>query len=407
MTQSRAIEVLIGGSNVFLTGSPGSGKTYVLNKFIKELNRVGRKVAITATTGIAATHISGVTIHSWLGFKPGSMSYFDIEKLTKNKELIDKYQSTEVLIIDEVSMMNAMFLDQINIICQKLRRNSKSFGGLQIVLVGDLFQLPPVGLGGGNIEYIFKSSSWSVAQLKICYLTEQHRQSSGDELNTILESIRRGGVSSQEVALLKSRTKSLGGNNVISLLPHNKDVDKVNNLRLKNLNSSTNYYKMPSAIKVGMIRDFNSNISRELRLKIGARVMFIVNNSISGYVNGTIAEIKDFVDGLPLVKFLNSNGEYLLVSPYSWYSNELTISQIPLKLAWSVTIHKCQGMSLDEAYIDLSKSFTKGMGYVALSRLKSINGLHLGGLNKMALLVDRDVIDFDKDLKKASSLLSG
>lgn len=410
MTQQEALDILKLGHNVYLTGSAGSGKTFLLNKYINYLKNSGVETGITASTGIAATHMNGMTIHSWsgIGIKE-KLTDNDLAKILKKRRLARRFEKTKVLIIDEVSMLHSFQLDMVDKVCKLFKQHDKPFGGMQIVLCGDFFQLPPVGRGGKEIKFINQSDIWKKMDLKVCYLSEQHRQKSG-ELENILNDLRSNKVGEQTFAPLRKRYKRnvAGADNPTKLYTHNVDVDFINNQELGKLSRKENVYQMSSsgAKKLVDVLKKNCLAPEALRLKKGANVMFIKNNFELGYVNGTLGTIIGFESsGAPIVKTFKGNR--IVASPESWVIEEdgkerAKIMQIPLRLAWAITVHKSQGMTLDAAEIDLSKSFVEGMGYVALSRLRSLGGLKLMGLNELALKVKEEALKLDRWLKKRS-----
>jgi ATP-dependent DNA helicase PIF1 len=410
MKQVQALKVLKSGRNVFLTGSPGSGKTYVLNKFVAQTKANGKKVAVTATTGIAATHLSGTTIHSWSGIGiSGSIEELDLKKLKANSNLVKRYKTTDILVIDEVSMLDGKRLDLISGLAKLFRKSDLPFGGLQVVLVGDLFQLPPVSRGRGDFDFVYKAECWDYLDLAVCYLSEQHRQKEDDGYNQILEGIRIGKLSPNQITALKNRKITpLEEQSLTKLYAHNYDVDQMNESKLKSLPSEEMVYEMNTS---GLAHDTKRLIStilapERLALKIDCEVMFVVNNQKLGFYNGTRGRVTDFSNGSPVVRL--SDGKYIEVRMHDWHieiNNEIiaTASQLPLRLAWAITIHKSQGMSLEAAEVDLSHAFTPGMGYVALSRLQSLNGLYLKDMNKLALVVNRDILEKDKDFRNMSA----
>lgn len=413
MTQQEALDILKLGYNVYLTGPPGSGKTFLLNKYIAYLKKNQRRVAVTASTGIAATHMDGITIHSWsgLGIKE-KLTDQDIKKLLKKSYLRKKFKDTNVLIIDEISMLHAFQFDIVNCICQAFKNSFKPFGGMQVVCSGDFFQLPPVQKQG-KPKFVIGSEIWPRMNMKICYLEEQHRQKD-NELPILLSHIRNNNLQESRRILLNKEDQEESFSFVpVRLYTHNMDVDAVNNYELSKIAGKEVVYRMESS--------GNENITAALRktclaperlaLKPGAKVMFVKNNFDSGYVNGTLGKIIGFNDdGLPVVETFQ--GKCIEVTPASWIVEEddmikAEISQFPLRLAWAITIHKSQGMNLDAAEIDLSKSFLEGMGYVALSRLTALSGLRLKGLNDLALLVNEDIVELDKTLKHSSREAAG
>lgn len=177
MTQSDALTILKTGANVFLTGAPGAGKTYVLNQYTQYLKEHDISVAITASTGIAATHIGGVTIHSWSGIGARQkITDYEVDDLESKKYLWRRYEQTKVLIIDEISMLSGDVFDSVNKICKSFRRNNLPFGGMQVVVVGDFFQLPPISKKGEETKFAFESASWRELNPLVTYITEQHRE---------------------------------------------------------------------------------------------------------------------------------------------------------------------------------------------------------------------------------------
>jgi ATP-dependent DNA helicase PIF1 len=414
MRQRQALRVMLEGASVFLTGPPGAGKTYVLNEFIKRAQRQGKVLAVTASTGIASTHIGGTTIHSWsgLGIKD-SLSDWDRDRLEQTDRLVKRYNSVDVLIIDEISMLHGKRLDMVNEVCKLLRRNPKPFGGLQVILVGDLFQLPPINRGGELVDFAHTSAAWQELAPHICYLTEQHRQQD-DGLLDLLNAMRKGTVDEFHEELLRERMNIEPDEDeaVTRLYTHNVDVETINQKHLSELDSEVKRFTMETKGAAPKIEQLIKSVlaPQELELKKGAEVMFVANNYGAGFVNGSRGKVAGFKDGEPMVELL-SNGRIIKVEPNSWALEEdgkkrAEVSQLPLRLAWAITIHKSQGMSLDSAEIDLSRSFTPGMGYVALSRVRSLEGVYLKGINNLALAMHPQIFTFDERLRDASDHLA-
>lgn len=414
MKQAQALAVMLAGNSVFLTGPPGSGKTYVLNEYVRRAKKTGRRVAVTASTGIAATHINGTTIHSWSGLGiRDELSKSDRQWLKGNDRLLKRYMRTDVLVIDEVSMLHGKRLDMVNEACKLLRESSEPFGGLQVILVGDLFQLPPVNRTGETADFAHNSQAWAELSPKICYLNEQHRQQGGGLLD-VLEAMRSGELDESHGEILTGRLNQQPEDEmpVTRLYAHNVDVEAINMRHLTALNSDSKTYAMMTNGSKAKVEQLTRSVlaPEVLELKQGAEVMFVANNFGLGFVNGSRGRVIGFRDGLPLVKVL-SGQKIIKVEPHSWTLQEdgkkrAEAIQLPLRLAWAITIHKSQGMSLDGAEIDLSKSFTPGMGYVALSRIRSLDGLFLLGLNTMAMQMHPEIFEFDADLKQASAILA-
>ena len=240
MKQKEALEILKEGHNVLLTGPAGSGKTFLLNKYIDYLKNKEIGVAVTASTGIAATHLGGRTIHSWAGIGiKDHLSPGEIRALTKRAYLRKQFEKTSVLIIDEVSMLDANRLDMINSVCQAFKRNSLPFGGIQIVMSGDFFQLPPISSGQDEINFVYKSEIWLEMGLRVCYLEEQHRQDDR-KMSTILKNLRQGEVGDETVDLLRGRLNQRPKIKLkpVKLFTHNIDVDLINNTELAKINAA-------------------------------------------------------------------------------------------------------------------------------------------------------------------------
>jgi len=412
MTHNQALKILKLGHNVLLTGPAGSGKTFLLNQFIHHLKRSDASVGITASTGIAATHLGGTTIHSWAGFGiKDRASEMELRELLRRPPLRRRLRSADVLIIDEISMLHAGQLDMADRILRLAREANLPFGGIQVVLCGDFFQLPPVS-GGGASEATgaYGSKVWPELNLQVCYLEEQHRQDD-PELLKILEGIRCNCVSDRSLEILKKRMEAElnAGFEPVKLYTHNFAVDDYNQKRLDEIDKKSHFYEMKAHGKKNLSDALKRGcLAPELlELKKGASVMFVKNNFEAGYVNGTVGEVIDFdEENFPIVE--TTAGDHLVVTPVTWVIEDQNviqaqISQLPLRLAWAVTVHKSQGMSLDAAEIDLSRSFVPGMGYVALSRVRALSGLKLLGLNAMALQVDPRIVELDRELKDLSA----
>lgn len=414
MLQSTALGLLKSGQNVFLTGSAGTGKTYVLNQYIAYLREQGVPVAITASTGIAATHLGGQTIHSWSGLGIAEeVTENHIEKLLKKKPVRQRIERTKVLIIDEISMLSLTHLHCIDQILRCVRRQDHPFGGLQVILCGDFFQLPPVSTERepSYQRLAFMAPVWVELDLQVCYLTEQFR-TGDDDLIRLLNDIRTGEVSDINQDLLVEKltdSQEKNAEGIIRLFTHNADVENENQEHLEKLDGFSYDYYSSSRGSTTVIDSLRKSVLAPdtLSLKKGAQVMFVKNNPDLGYMNGTLGTVVDISsDEWPIVTTLDSTT--YTVKPETWQvldeMGELrgSYSQLPLRLAWAITIHKSQGMSLDAAVIDLSKTFETGQGYVALSRVRSWEGLILKGANQKALSMDELVMRADQRFQELS-----
>ena len=414
MTQEQALKIMKTGVNIYLTGSAGSGKTYLLNQYISYLDSHDISVAVTASTGIAATHMNGMTIHGWSGI--GVRNFIgerELETLEEKKYLWKRFEKARVLIIDEVSMLHGFQLDMIDKVCKRFKRNGKPFGGLQVILSGDFFQLPPVekskNINSTKSSMVYESEAWKILNPAICYLTEQHRQED-DILTEILNTIRENKLTEKHYEYLdKCIDRELSGMKATKLYTHNINVDSENEEELSQIDGNEVSYSMTTKgheVIVDILK--KSCLAYDnLRLKIGAEVMCIKNNFDKGYVNGSRGKVVGFdADSTyPIVELYN--GSRVTIAPEVWAIEEdgkikASLTQIPLRLAWAITIHKSQGMSLDNAEIDLRSTFTYGMGYVALSRVRKLSGISLVGFSKESLLVDPRILELDLDLKNES-----
>ena len=425
MTQEQALKIMKTGVNIYLTGSAGSGKTYLLNQYISYLENHDIAVAVTASTGIAATHMNGMTIHGWSGIGVKNiMGEKELEQLEEKKYLWKRFDKARVLIIDEVSMLHGFQLDMIEKVCKRFKRSSKPFGGLQVILSGDFFQLPPVEKIKKNTEeldygeaketqfksgMVYESEAWKILNPAICYLSEQHRQED-DILTEILNNVRANKLEERHYEELdKCIDRNLSGIKATKLYTHNINVDNENELELSQIEGKEMIFQMTSKghdIIVDILKK-SCLAYEQLKLKVGAEVMCIKNNFDKGYVNGSRGKIIGFENNTnyPIVSLYNGN--QVTITPELWAIEEdgrekASITQFPLRLAWAITIHKSQGMSLDNAEIDLRKTFTYGMGYVALSRVRTLSGIRLVGFTKESLLVNPVILELDQELKNES-----
>ncbi|MFC2073482.1 AAA family ATPase [Campylobacterota bacterium] len=416
MKQNTALDILKSGKNVFITGSAGTGKTYLLSLYTQYLKERRIYPTIVAPTGIAASHLGGQTIHSFfaLGIRD-SIDEGYVEFLLDKKYLKTRFSKLKLLIIDEVSMISPEIFSSMDLILRAFKGTDAPFGGVQVVISGDFFQLPPVSKVAKEKRFAWQSPAWKALDLHTCYLEEKFRQDD-DRLIQVLDDIRSGEISSSSEALLESRhEKELTSHfNPTKLYTHNVDVDRINLDELAKLEGEPKLfvYEFKGSEK-NIEKIFKSSLVLEkLALKKGAVVIFIKNNTEAGYVNGTTGTVQSFspIDNMPIV--ITTEGKKIKLEPEDWsLENDsgkvtATVSQVPLRLAWAITIHKSQGMTLDAAEIDLSKTFETGQGYVALSRIKNIEGLRLMGLNPMALRVDPLILHIDDRIKLASKKAS-
>jgi ATP-dependent exoDNAse (exonuclease V) alpha subunit len=412
--QERAIDYIQTGRNVLLTGPAGSGKTYILNACIRALQAAGKKVAITASTGIAATHLGGVTIHSWSGIGLADTATPELLAVLKEKKYLQtRFAGTDVLILDEISMFDAGRLDAVDTVLRTIRGSSAPFGGIQVVLSGDFFQLPPITRDKAPVQFAFEAEVWKkMPDLAVCYLDQVFRQTNHDPLLSILQEIRSGELSDDAIEQLQARIEEQLPDTLTPtrLYTHNVDVDLINLGELKKLSGEQKTFYMTATGKKDALVFLKKYCMapEELTLKIGAAVMCVKNNPKSGYVNGTLGTVVGF--DFESVIIQTADGKQIVIRKDTWALEQggtmlAQITQLPLRLAWAITVHKSQGMTLDEVEVDLSKSFAPGMGYVALSRVRSLKGLYLRGINQRALLVDPRIKEQDKIFRELSVAL--
>lgn len=411
MTQSEALAILDSGQSVLLTGAAGTGKTYVLNQFIRRARREGKSIAVTATTGLAATHLNGNTLHAWSGIGVrDELGHGFFQKLSKARH--DTIMNTDILIVDEISMLHDFRLDMVEEVARKVRGGDRPFGGMQVVLCGDFFQLPPVSRHDSRSgSFVTASQAWASGIFTVCYLERQYRQVDDTAYTDILNGIRAGFLTRSQLNALQARGEALADPFTprTRLLTTNADVDEINLEHLAEIQDDEHEYIMETSGGKQYIETLKRSClaSEILRLKKGAIVMCIKNSQDRKYVNGSLGTVVGFDSGndYPIVQLLN--GKEITMKPETWElvdgeKRRAQLSQLPLRLAWAITVHKSQGMTLDAARIDLRRAFVEGMGYVALSRVRGLKHLILDGFNGMALRVSPLAREIDAELRSRS-----
>ena len=444
LEQRYAAEIPLGPDrkNVFITGSAGTGKSYLLKYLVEELKQQKnhlnepKRVGICAPTGVAAVIVGGSTLHSFFGIGLGTGSVSNLlNKISKSSAAKKRIDETDVLIIDECSMLSSDLLEKLDLVTREIRSNGEfresPFGGMQIIAFGDFFQLPPVYKDGGRGDrnwrpFCFDSQVWSDLGLSenIIELKEVQRQEN-ENFISLLNKVRVGKVQDSDIRELNSRclvsdTNPLPIDGIVPtrLYVLNKDVDSENESRLAELNSEEVVCEaidkwresMPlgtlAATKKKMKDGISMEMPDEVRLKVGAQVMLTRNKDLDKkLVNGSRGVVERFVDdgegfSVPIVRF--DCGIVTRISPVESvrYNTDggkgcLVRMQVPLKLAWAITIHKSQGSTLTRALLDISSAFEYGQCYVALSRVKCLEGLWLERPAKLSnIMVSPQVIDF-------------
>jgi ATP-dependent DNA helicase PIF1 len=404
--QKEAFNLFKKGNNLCITGPAGVGKSYLISLFKKWAINNNKVIAVTAMTGNAAYLINGKTLHSWAGIGIGDLSEeMLLSKIRKNFVSKKKWLDTNILIIDEVSMLTGLLLSKLNYLGMEIRRNPYTpFGGIQVVLLGDFYQLPPVK----NEDFVFESAAFKEYIEEIIDLDEIVRQKDV-VFQRILNNIRVNKLIEDDIKILKSRTyKEIEKNNPnfkqdledmgikpTKIYTLKKNVEEINNQKLLELKNeikvflpNTNVenkdkyeFKQNEIDKFVDILDNSGRYENMLKLCVGAQVMFLINKMDLGLVNGSRGVVVDFKDNYPVVKFNNGITEVIKHHSFDYEIDKKGIiyrKQIPLRLAWCITVHKSQGMSIDIAEVDIgSNIFEYGQTYVALSRVRSLDGLYI------------------------------
>lgn len=402
-------------TSLFLTGKAGTGKT----TFLREVVRYTKKKCIVlAPTGIAAVNAGAMTIHSFFQFGLGPFVQGAIEPKSDfriNKSKLELIRHLQLLIIDEVSMVRADLMDHIDVELRRIRRNSKPFGGVQLLMIGDLQQLPPIAHGGEDellrqyykTLYFFSSSALKSMKYSCIELKNVYRQTARHFID-ILNHARNCTLTSQDISDLNARyvpgfsPKPEDG--YIRLMTHNRQVDYVNETEMEKLDSKP--YTFVAAV-TGTFPEESYPTADSLTLKKGAQVMFIKNDPERRFINGTLGEVKS-IDKNSIAVRLAESGMIIDVEPMEWQniryqfdeeSKEISSKQIgrfkqyPLKAAWAITVHKSQGLTFDKAIIDVHAAFSPGQAYVALSRCRTLDGLVLSAPVSASVFMRDNAVD--------------
>ncbi len=385
------------GKNIFLTGDAGTGKSYLMEALRNELEAAGIRYGITGTTGVAALNVGGSTIHSWsgLGMMRGTIGEI-IEGVFNNTKAVRRIKETKVLVIEEVSMLSAEMLDVIDKVFKLVREVDEPFGGMQIVLVGDMLQLCPV-----NADFPFTAKAWEAGGFEFVKLNRIFRQEPG-EFADVLNKLRRGCLDDAAIAFLKSRKNRVDPNPEIppvNIVSTNEEADFLNHKMLEMIEGEKKrYHAVDSGTEAGLRLLEKSIIPKELDIKVGARVMCLSNLEIEeGVVNGSTGVVTMMGMGYAQVRFDNGYQKMIGQIQIDVVRDKIIIAsriQIPLRLAYAITTHKVQGLTLDKVSINLGRAFEPGMAYVALSRVRTPEGLFIVRINDMGLRPNQQALEF-------------
>ncbi|XP_317740.5 ATP-dependent DNA helicase PIF1 [Anopheles gambiae] len=420
--QKRILSASQSGQSLFFTGSAGTGKSFLLRKIIAALPPDG--TIATASTGVAACLIGGTTLHSFAGIGTGDATLQNCYEKASRPNTAQAWRKCKRLIIDEISMIEADFFEKIEAVARYVRKNDKPFGGIQLILCGDFFQLPPVGRlpdrsrpgqysqdaqqddESGRVRFCFESKAWRECIQASYELTIVHRQRD-QEFISILNSIRIGRVTDEiSERLRKTASQRIETEGILAtqLCSHTSEVDAINQAKLEALRTEAKLFEAKDSDPYSVKQlDMMLQAPAKLTLKIGAQVMLLKNYNISeGLVNGARGVIVNFVQGLPLVKFKRRE---LLIRHEKWSVKTgsgmvLTRIQLPLKLAWAFSIHKSQGLTLDCVELSLSKVFEAGQAYVALSRAQSLDSIRVLDFDLRQVWANTKVLEYYRYLRK-------
>lgn len=397
-------------TNAYITGKAGTGKSVLLQYFVEQTTK---NVAVVAPTGVAALNVGGQTIHSFFKLPPELQDFKNIKVDYKTKEVL---RHIDTLVIDEVSMVRVDLMEAMNVKLQLARGSSLPFGGVQLVMFGDLFQLPPIVSDGqlgryfdhnfGGVYFfhapVFKDFDFEILELQHIFRQED------EEFREILNSIRIGKHTEETLKKINKRAEEkLPATGFITLAGHNNTVSKINHEKLESLESEEKTYV---AKITGNLQESSFPTEKELKLKEGAQIMLLKNDKQNPrrWVNGTLGIVTKLTDNLIRV---NIDGVEHSINKENWekikysYDHEKrtlekevvsTFTQFPLRLAWAITIHKSQGQTYQSVAIDLShRAFASGQTYVALSRCQSLEGLYLlSPIKNEDIIVDQEIVEF-------------
>lgn len=439
--QNEAFNKYLEGKNIFITGPGGVGKSAIIKLIYEHSNKNNKNISVTALTGCAAVLLNckARTIHSWSGIGIGNKTTEQIiNKISKNKNLKKSWKTTDILVIDEISMMSLKVFELLDIIGRTIRLNSDPFGGIQLIFSGDFHQLPPIGDKNDpdSIKFCFESSRWNQIFDYDCQIEfKQIFRQKDDIYIDILTQLRNGKMKKKLYEILLTRVNSELKEDLIieptKLLPTRNQVETINNNKMSSLNTESkeyniqfhedlndiNFLEKKTKLSYGKedikneVEYMMNNIlcEKKLTLKVGAQVMCVINMQYEDsnelmLCNGSQGIVIGFCrsTGFPIVKY--SNGRIITMKKHVWSSDKIPcvgISQIPLILAWALTIHKSQGSTLDAAEIDVgNKIFECGQTYVALSRVKSLEGLYLSSFDISKIKINQKVKNYYDNLSK-------
>lgn len=422
-TYTKILNLLKRGDNVFLTGFAGTGKSYILNK-LKE--KFKKKLTITSTTGIAAVNVKGQTLHSWagVGLCKNTVSK-TVEKIRGRVSTLRQILNCKILAIDEISMLNIETFEYVNEVLKEVRESTEPFGGIQVLLIGDFFQLPPVEEENIEKRYCFDSPLWEDLKLQNVVLKKNYRQNEEDFI-TALAHMRTNCLDTEDIKLLNRRNVDLDTSetDMLHIFSTNNEANQYNLAKFNRIEEPVRILEAQDSVLRGnkhVYEDFtesekyileifskNCRAEKEIALKLGAKVMLLINMDFNkGLINGACGTIMGFNENSITIKFDNGVEANIPKNKFEYYYNDRVVAermQYPLKLAYGITIHKSQGMTLDKLVVDCSRIFERGQAYVAMSRVKTLGGLYLKNFEPQKVLVDSHVAEFYENIKEVGEV---
>lgn len=402
--QQVALEVLQSGENVFLTGGAGSGKSYLIRHFMKDLDP--KTFPVLASTGAAAVLLGGRTFHSFfgLGIMDGGPDA-TFQRALKDRRLGTRLRGVDGIVIDEISMIPGNALMIAEALAQNARESTLPWGGLRVIAVGDFAQLPPVAKNREDRDWSFRNPVWAQSGFQPCLLSHNQRVQD-DRFLDVLHDVRHGLVTPRVKEFLEERTRDHDEDDPAPrLFPRRDKSDEYNQRRLdeipeENVVIDSIYFGQERAVEALMK---SAPVPKQLRLKVGCQVLFLQNDPQKRWVNGTRGEVQEIQADRVIVK--KHNGREVAVEKSSFAQQDAdgnivaSVIQFPLTLAYATTIHKSQGATLDDLWCDLSSLWEPGQAYVALSRLRGAEGLKILSWNPRSVITDPRVMDFYRRLR--------
>uniref|UniRef100_A0A8C3JXX5 ATP-dependent DNA helicase PIF1 n=1 Tax=Calidris pygmaea TaxID=425635 RepID=A0A8C3JXX5_9CHAR len=405
--QEAVLGAVRSGKSIFFTGCAGTGKSFLLKKIVGSLPP--KSTYATASTGVAACHIGGTTLHAFAGIGSGKAPLEQCIQLAERPGVRQHWLACQHLIIDEISMVDGKFFDRLEAVARAVRKRDEPFGGIQLIICGDFLQLPPVCKSNEETKFCFQAKSWRKCIHINMELTEVRRQT--DKTFVSLLSAVRLGRCTEEVTrlLMQTATNRSEHDGILAtrLCTHKEDVEITNERRLQQLSGEMHTFEaLDSDPMLVKLIDAQCPVGGRVELKLGAQVMLAKNLDVSqGLVNGARGVVVGFESeekGLPKVRFLCGVTQVIKMEKWVFKGPSgihLSRQQLPLKLAWAISIHKSQGMSLDCVEISLSRVFESGQAYVALSRARSLAGLRVLDFDPKVVRADPSVLQFYRQLR--------